>query len=492
MRRNPRPAGGGERATAPELQGDGSNAGTGALRGKGQLYASRGRWTEQMMHTHLDGPLFRDAFGTRETRKVFSQEGFVERFLRVEGALARAEADAGVIPDDAAEAIATHATFEQFDMADVERHVKPGKIFSLAILDAWRETLPEHGAAYVHWGATTQDVSDMTLVLQLREALDGFLSDLVALREALADLAAEHRETPAIGRTHHVHATPVTMGLQFASWLDEVDRQIVRIDEVRERVSVVEFFGATGTLASLGEDGVAVQKDLAERLDLAVPDVAWFAARDRIVAVTNALAGAAGTLARIAENTLLRNRPEIREVSEPIPDGAVGSSTMPHKRNPLRSQTAVGLARRVRGQAHTMTGLQSGYDERDYATWLVEFALIPEICMAFGRLLRNVREIVEGIDVHEDAAERNLRHHDGLVASEAIMMKLAEHVGKADAHHLVHELAEEAMHGDADFTTVLQTDPRVTEHLTEAEIARLTDPVNYTGVAETLIDRALD
>ena len=443
------------------------------------------------MHTHLDGPLFRDAFGTPATREIFSQEGFVERFLRVEGALARAEADADVIPADAAETIASEAALDEFDLSDVERYVAPGKVFSVAILDAWRETLPDDVAGYVHWGATTQDVSDTALVLQLREGIDAFLEDLVGVRDALADLAEEHRGTPAAGRTHHVHATPVTMGLQFASWLDEVDRRIARLDEVRERVSVVECFGASGTLASLGEDGLAVQQHLADRLELDVPDVAWFAARDRVAAVTNALAAAAGTLARIAKNVLLRNRPEFGELHEPVPEGAVGSSTMPHKRNPVQSQTAVALAERVRGLAHTMTGLQSGYDERDYATWLVEFALVPEIAMAFGRLVRDVRGVVTGLEVDAAAAERNLRHHDGLVASEAVMMALADSVGKDEAHHLVHELATEAMGGERDFESVLRADGRVTEHLSEKQIESLTDPGNYIGVAEQLVDRTL-
>ncbi|MFB6233845.1 MAG: adenylosuccinate lyase family protein [Halopenitus sp.] len=443
------------------------------------------------MHTHLDGPLFRDAFGTPETREIFSQEGFIERFLQVEGALAQAEADADVIPTDAADTIASEASFSEFDVADVERHVEPGKIFSVAILDAWRETLPDDAARFVHWGATTQDISDTALVLQLREGIDAFLADLVGVREALTDLADEHRDTPTVGRTHHVHATPVTLGLQFASWLDEVDRRIARLDEVREGISVVECFGATGTLASLGEDGLAVQQHLADRLALDVPDVAWFAARDRVAAVANALAEAAGTLARIARNVLLRNRPEFDELREPVPEGAVGSSTMPHKRNPVKSQTAVGLAERVRGLAHTMTGLQSGYDERDYATWLVEFALVPELALAFGRLVRNVREVVEGLEVDAAAAERNLRHHDGLVASEAVMMALADRVGKDEAHHLVHELATEAMRSEQDFESVLLGDGRVTEHLSAAEIESLTDPENYTGMAEQLVDRTL-
>lgn len=443
------------------------------------------------MPTHLDGALFGDAFATPESRAIFDQSGFVERFLHVEGELALAQAEAGVIPEKAAETIADGADADLTD-DDLAAHTGPGKIFSVVILDAWRETLPDDAARYVHWGATTQDISDTVLVLQLREAVDAALDDLLGLRDALEDLAREHRDAPAAGRTHHVHATPVTLGLQFASWLDEVDRRITSLDDLREQVSVVECFGATGTLASVGEDGLAVQENLADRLDLAVPDVAWFAARDRIADVLNGLAVAAGTLARISRNVLLRNRPEVGELREPIPEGAVGSSTMPHKRNPVRSQAAVGLAGRVRSAAHEMTGLQAGYDERDYATWLPEFAVVPEACMAFARLARNVREVVEGLDVDADAAERNLGHHGGLVASEAVAMALAERVGKAEAHHVVGELATEAMQGERSFADLLRDDERVTQHLDDAEIERLTDPTNYTGLAGTLVDRTVD
>lgn len=443
------------------------------------------------MPTHLDGSLFADVYGTPETRAVFSQEGFVSAFLRVEAAIARAQADVGVIPSDAAEAIADGATGDAISATDIEHHTAPGKIFSVAILDAWIDTLPTSAAGHVHWGVTTQDVSDTAVVLQLREGLDAVLSDLDALRTRLAELAERHRDTVAVGRTNHVHATPTTWGLRFASWLDELDRRMGRLQEVRECVSVVECFGATGTLASLGEDGLAIQAALADRLDLSVPNIAWFAARDRFAAVTTAIATAAGTLARIAKQILLCNRPEIGEVVEPVPAHAVGSSTMPHKRNPLRSQVAVAMAHRIHARAGEMHARQSGYDERDYATWVGEFGLLPELCLAFGRQARAVREVLDGLTVDGSAAERNLRHHGSLVASESVMMALADHVGKERAHRIVHKAATEAMQETEGFVSVLLADDRVTDHLADEEIRTLADPTTYTGVADRLVDRVL-
>lgn len=443
------------------------------------------------MHTHLDGPLFADKYGTPEGRAIFSQEGFVAAFLRVEGAIARAQASVDVIPSEAAETIAGHATRDAVDASDIEAKTAPGKIFSVAILDAWRETLPESAAQYVQWGVTTQDVSDTAVVLQLREWLDGVFEDLDALRDRLADLAEAHRDTVAIGRTHYVHATPITWGLRFASWLDELDRRIARLRSVRNRVSVIQCFGATGTLASLGEDGLAIQEALADRLDLSVSDVAWFAARDRFAELTSALATAAGTLERIARQVLLFNRPEVGEAYEPVPEDAVGSSTMPHKRNPLRSEVAVAMAHRIRSRAAEMHARQPGYDERDYAAWVGEFGLLPEICLAFGRQARAVREVLNGLTVDEDAAEQNLHHHDGLVASEGVAMALAEHVGKEAAHRIVHEVATEARENGDSFAEILRDDDRVTDYLTDAEIETLTDPTAYTGFAGRLVDRVL-
>ncbi|WP_372911271.1 adenylosuccinate lyase family protein [Salinigranum sp.] len=443
------------------------------------------------MPTHLDGSLFADVYGTPEARAVFSQEGFVASFLRVEAALARAQAEVGLVPSHAAETIVDGAARDAVGASDIERHTAPGKIFSVAVLEAWLETLPESAARYVHWGVTTQDVSDTAVVLQLREWLDAVLSDLDALGDRLVELAERHRDTAAVGRTNHVHATPTTWGLRFASWLDELSRRVTRLRAVREEVTVVQCFGATGTLASLGEDGLAVQEALADRLGLAVPAVAWFAARDRFAALTSAVATAAGTLARVAKQVLLCNRPEVGEVTEPVPADAVGSSTMPHKRNPLRSQVAVAMAHRIRARAAEMHARQSGYDERDYATWVGEFGLLPEVCLAFGRQARAVREVLDGLTVDESVAERNLEHHGGLVASERVMMALADRVGKEAAHRVVHEAATEAVEGNDDFVSVLSADDRVTDHLSDEEIRALTDPTAYTGLAGRLVDRAV-
>jgi len=295
-----------------------------------------------------------------------------------------------------------------------------------------------------------------------------------------------------IGRTHHVHARPITFGLRAASWLDEVDRHLDRLVELEERVFALQFFGATGTLGSLGDAGPAVQRELVDELDLALPSVAWFVGRDRFAEYLDTLAEAATMLERIAQQVLLLNRPEIGELDEPARAGEIGSSTMPDKVDPVRCERAVALAQLVRGQASVMTDAMAGYDERDFGTWYVEFAVIPEACCYFGRQLRNVLTTLAGLKFHPDRVLENLDIHGGLVASEAVMMALAGHVGRQTAHDVVHEAAMTAQGSDQSFLDCLAEDDRVTDHLDAKRLAALTDHRSYVGDADRFVDETLE
>jgi len=442
------------------------------------------------MNTHTTGVLFRDSFGTPEMRAAVSEAAFVERFLEAEAALARAEARAGIVPEAAAEEITRKATLEHVDLDEVAANVEEMGLFTVAIIDAWKDAFDGAGE-YVHWGATSQDVSDMAMLLQLREAHELLRSELREIEELLVDLAERHADTPMIGRTHYVHATPITFGLKAATWLDEVHRGRRRLEALADRLFVVQFFGATGTLASLEGDGEAVQRYLAEELDMSVPDVAWFVLRDRFAEFANALAMLASTFGRIADQVLASNRPELDELCEPIPDGEIGSSTMPHKRNPFRSETTSGLARLVRAHASTMTDLMDGLDERDMSTWLMEFAVLPETCLYTARILANSREVLADLGVDADAMRENLHEFSALVTSEAVMMRLAGEVGRQTAHEIVHENAMTAVREDRDFRDLLAADDRVAAHLTPAELADLTEPESYTGDAERFVERTV-
>lgn len=445
-----------------------------------------------MARVHADGALFKDLFGTGEMRSIFGEERFVERFLEVEAALSRAEAAEGLIPEWAAEELTDGATLEYVDFDEVESNVAEIHLFTMAVIEAWSDAVGEAGE-YAHWGATSQDVSDTAMVLQVREGLSVVRRDLEAVADALSELVTAHAETPTVGRTHRVHALPTTVGLKAASWLDEVRRHLDRLDDLEDRLYVVEFFGAVGTLASLGEDGLAVQERLAAELDLAVPDVAWYAARDRFAELLGLLAMVTATLARVSKNVLALNRPVVGELREPVPDDEVGSSTMPHKRNPVRSEETVMLDRLVRAHAGTMHELMTGLDERDASTWLAEFAVVPEAFFYTSRALANVHETLAGLVVDAERTAENLDHFGSLLGSEAVMMDLAGEVGRQTAHDVVHEAAMAALSDESvDFAARVAADERAPASVTRERVAAAADPTGYTGVAARLARRTVE
>ena len=440
---------------------------------------------------HANGQLFRNAFGTPEMRDVFNETEYVERFMQAEAALARAQADLGVIPEDAAEEITETASIEYLDVDEVERKIAEIDLFTVAIIETWKEAIGD-GGEYIHYGATSQDIADTAMILLVRDGIELLREELSTIQTYLAELAEEHAETPMMGRTHQVHALPITFGLKAADWLDELSRGIDRLEQTAERTLVIESFGAVGSLASVGEIGLEVQENFAEELDLAVPNTAWFAARDRFYELLNTFATIGGTLSRIAHQVLLLNREEIGELSEPIPEGMVGSSTMPHKRNPVKSERTVGLAALLKGHASSMGSLVENYDERDAGLWYAEYAIIPEAFLYLHRALFNVRETLADLGVHAEAMQENMEIHGGLVTSEAVMMALADSVGRVTAHDIVYDAAMETYGSDRSFEEILLEDDRVAEALSAEELAELTDPANYTGVSDQIARRTVE
>jgi 3-carboxy-cis,cis-muconate cycloisomerase len=440
---------------------------------------------------HTSGRLFQDAFGTPGMRDVFSEEAFVRRFMEVEAALARAEADVGLVPQEAADRITATASLEYLDLDRVGEKVAEIDLFTVAIIETWREEIGEVGE-YIHWGATSQDIADTAMILLMRDGLELISEQVATVQGHLQELATKHADTAMMGRTHHVHALPITFGLKAADWLDELTRLNERLEEMKDRLFALQFFGAVGSLASLGEEGLAVQEKLAEELELNVPPNAWYASRDRLLELLQVFSSLGGTLGRIARQVLLLNREEVDEVSEPIPEGAIGSSTMPHKQNPVNSQRVVGLSALLRGHAATMGELLEGYDERDAGLWYTEYAVVPEAFLYLHRALTNTAFTLGELDVHPDRMRANMDIHDGLATSEAVMMALAESTGRQRAHDIVHDVAMEALNSERDFEACLLEDERVTTELSTERIAQLTDPAQYTGVSEQLARRTVD
>lgn len=439
------------------------------------------------MNTHIDGVLFGDLFGTGEMREIFSERGFLDRFLRAEAALARSEARAGIVPDTAAEKLTRKASVDYLDMAALEENISDAEIFTVGIIETWADELGDE-SRYVHWGATSHDMADTAFVLQIRDGLAIVDEYLRAIRDELKEFAATHRETPMPGRTQYVHGPPITFGLKAAQKAAEVERHLERVDEVASRLSVVELFGSTGTLAATEDEGLDILAAFADELGLDAPDAPWISSRDRFAELLSLLAGIGGTLEGLSRNVLFMNRPEVGEL-DVTPAEASGSSTNPHKQNPVRPQYNVALARLLRGHAHAMGEATAVLGQRDRSSWHVEFAVVPEGFLYLGRILANTRSMLEDITVQPDAMERNIERAGELPVSEAVMIALAEYVGRQEAHEIVSANAERAHEEDGSFSEHLKADDRVTEHLPPERIDELTEPANYTGLAADLADR---
>ena len=443
-----------------------------------------------MPSTALDSELFRDAFGTPAMRAVFADAALVRRYVEVEVALARAEAKVGVIPAEAAEAIAHAARPEAVDLGQLKAETD---VVGYPIVGIVHQLAKQCGAAggYVHWGATTQDIMDCATVLQVRAAMDLVDADLAHLQTTLACLARAHRDTAMAGRTHLQHALPVTFGLKAAIWLTLIDRHRERLAQLKPRVLVAQFAGAAGTLASLGDEGLAVADALADELGLARASAPWHVARDGLAEAVSFLGLVTGSLGKIATDVMLMMQTEVGEVFEPFVKGRGSSSTMPQKRNPISCELIIALSRIVRQQAGLMLDAMHADHERATGPWHLEWAAIPEAFIATAGALHQARFMLDGLEVRPDAMTRNLALTQGLIAAEAVMMGLAPHTGRQVAHDLVYAACRKTLDGGGTLLEALAAVPEVTRHLDHAALVRLVDPRNYLGSAPGMVDRVL-
>lgn len=440
--------------------------------------------------TVIDSVLFRDAFGTPRMRAVFSDHALISRYVEVEVALARAQGRCGVIPADAAGQIAARSKVEGLDLDLLRRETD---IVGYPILPLVHQLVAMCGEAgrYVHWGATTQDIMDTAVVLQVRDALAIVGEDIEALRGILADLARRHRDTPMAGRTHLQQALPITFGYKAAVWLAMFDRHAERLAQLRPRVLVGQFAGAAGTLASLGERGLDVQQALMEELGLGVPAATWHVARDGLAEAVNFLGLVTGSLGKVAYDVMLMASTELSEVAEPFVTGRGASSTMPQKRNPISSELILASSKVVRQHAGLMLDAMVQDFERATGPWHAEWIAIPESFVLTAGALHQARFMLGGLVVDEGRMRRNLDLTSGLVVAEAVMMGLAPHIGRQQAHDVVYAACRAVEERGGTLTDALTVEPAVSRHLDSAAIERLTDPSNYLGAAPAMVDRLL-
>lgn len=443
-----------------------------------------------MPSTAIDSQVHGCMFSTDEMREIFSDKSWVQKWLDTEAALAVAQGELGVIPKDKARIINDNARAELLDIPSIGEYYK-SSITIVPLLKAFKAALPDNAGEFVHWGATSQDIVDTGMVLLQKDAYAVILRDMKLCQKYALNLAEKYRDTVMAGRTHVVHAIPITFGYKAAIWADELGRNIERLEQMAPRVFVGELAGAVGTLATLTEKGLEIQARTMEILGLGVPIIAWHVMRDNQAEFVNALALCAGTLGRINREILTLQRTEILELEEPFYMGKVGSSTMPHKRNPQVLENVLALCRNVRSIAPSIVESMVSENERDWGCFLSEWEAIPRACHLLGCALEKSKNILENLIVYPKHMERNLFAQKGLMMSECVMMHLARKLGRLTAHDIVYKACMQAYEQEIALKDVLMQMPIVTESFSEDEVDTMLDPHSYIGLSPEFVDRVL-
>jgi 3-carboxy-cis,cis-muconate cycloisomerase len=438
-----------------------------------------------------DSAIFGDLFGAPEMRVLFSDRQRLQFMLDVEAALARAQARLGIIPAEAAQAICAAAVVDRLPLAELAASTRIVGYPVVALVKALGAAAGPEAARYVHWGATTQDILDSALVLQIRAGLALVERGLAAIATALAARADKHRGDVMAGRSHLQHALPITFGYKCAVWLAPLLDDIERLRQLRPRVLKVQFGGAVGTLASLGPQGRAVTVGLAAELGLGVPDAPWHVSRGALIEAASALGIVCGNLAKFATDIILLMQTEIAEVFEPHQAGRGGSSTMPQKRNPIASEYVIAAARGAQALVPLMLGTLAQDHERATGPWQSEQLALPQIFVLTSGALAHATTLAEGMTVDVARMRRNLDSTGGLILAEAVMMALAEKIGRGAAHDLVEHACTRAIERRLHLGEILAEDAAVAAHLDPPSLARLLDPANYVGEAGAVVDRVV-
>ncbi len=438
-----------------------------------------------------DGPVFGAVYGTDAMRSAMGERAFLQRMLDTEAALARAQARLGMIPAEAAAAITAAARAETLDIPALAAATRNTGFPVVGLVKQLSAAAGPDAGRWTHWGTTTQDVVDTALVLQMRDAFALIAADLDRLIAAFATLARTHRHTVMAGRTHAQQALPITFGYKAALWLDPLVSMRERLHQALPRILKLQFGGAVGTLASLGDKGQACAAELARELDLTLPAIPWHVARDGTAEAACWLGMLCGVLAKPATDVMLLMQSEVSEASEPAAPGRGGSSTMPQKRNPIACEYVIAQARAAQALVPQVLGAMAHDHERGAGPMQIEqLALAPIFLYAHGAMAQALL-IAEGLVVDAARMRRNLDASGGLIVAEAVMMGLAPLLGRGVAHDVVHHACDVALAEGVTLDAALARDSRVTEHLDAAGIARLTDPAGYLGATQGFIDAVL-
>ncbi len=443
-----------------------------------------------MPSTVFDSFYFKDRFGSAAMRKLWNDRVTLQRWLDVEVALAEVEAELGIVPKKAAREIKQQARIENLDLRALKRAFDQTWNPVVPLVDGLRRRLSPRSAGYVHWGATSKNIFDTGIAIQVKDAYAIIENNLASVARLLAGLADEHRDTIMAGRTHGQHALPVTFGFKAAVWLDEILRQQDRLREGKKRVLVGEFGGAVGTLASLGPKGLRIHKELMKRLGLGVAAIPVKTAGDRLAEFVVHLGMLSATLGKIAQNIYNLQQTDVDEVTE-FAEGKVGSSAMPHKQNPVASGSVVFLGRLLRSNMLPALDYIHAEWEDDHRQGETAWKFVPESCLLVDAQLELTERVLANLIVKPENMERNLERAGGFVCSEALLMKLAIAVGRDRAHAIVRELSDEARRNEASFSDAVRAHPIVRKHLRPKEIEDCVNYRAYLGETKTLVNRVL-
>ena len=439
-------------------------------------------------------PLLAPMLSSAAVRAACDDVAYLQNMLDFEAALAQAEAASGVIPERAAGAITAACKACSFDLAELAKAATLSGNLAIPLVKALTANVAKadsEAARYVHWGATSQDVIDTATMLTLRAGIDLLLADVDRAIKGFAGLAQKHRDTPMVARTWLQHALPMPFGLKLAGYAAALARSRRRLIRLRGESLALQFGGAAGTLAALGDKGLLVAEKLAEGLKLPLPEAPWHSHRDRIAETASVLAIVCGSCGKIARDVSLMMQTDVAEAFEPSGEGRGGSSTMPHKRNPVASASALAAATMAPNLAATIFAAQVGDHERSAGPWHAEWPTLPALLLVTSGGLAAIVDIAEGLEVDVKRMRINLDATHGLIMAEAVTFALAEKIGKSEAHRLIEEACKTAVADKKQLRDVLTAEPKVTSHLTAEQLAKLFEPMAYQGVSQTLIDRLL-
>jgi len=444
-----------------------------------------------MASTIIDSTIFQGIFSSDAMRDVWSDENRTRKYIDIERALAKVQGRLGLIPQEAADEIISHCHLDQIDMVKLRAQTERIGYPILGVVSQLNALCRDKLGEYVHWGATTQDITDTATVLQVREALALVDADLAAISKTMADLARKHRLTPMIGRSNLQQAIPVTFGYKIAGLLSAIERHRTRLAQLRPRVLVGEFAGAAGTLASLATGAMETQAGLMEELGLGQPDIAWHTIRDNIAEVGCFLGLVGGTLGKFSMDVKLMMQTEVGEVYEPFAHGRGSSSTMPQKRNPISSCYIHAQVSVVRQHAAALMDAMIADHERSTGPWEIEWIVLPEAFCLMAGALKQTRFVLDGLEVDEAQMRANIDMTGGLVMSEAVMMGLGNYIGREYAHDLVYDICRISLKEKRPLLDLLCEHPEINKHLDRAALAKLCDPANYLGQSGVMVDRVL-